>query len=321
MGIFRSGGAHAAAPGDTQVTVSVFPDSSQPGDLIRLEARGLPAYRQVEAGLRTQDGFREVVTFYWTDSRGSLKAAIPLPNTAEPGETWLGVVRVPAVEVDPYLSKNTIRVTAGPFTYRVRQGDTLGVIAGWFHTRIEDILDLNPEVKRANRVYVGQSLVIPVGSAIKPSLAFTQGYRIPDFEGVDWRQSVVRGVLGVVWEEIQEERRWIDVDLSSQTARAYQGTKMLRRFIVSTGRARTPTVTGKYHIYVKHRYTHMSGPGYHLEDVPFTMYFYKGYGLHGTYWHNNFGRPMSHGCVNLRTEDAEWLFAFASVGTLVHVHR
>jgi lipoprotein-anchoring transpeptidase ErfK/SrfK len=50
------------------------------------------------------------------------------------------------------------------------------------------------------------------------------------------------------------------------------------------------------------------------------MYFYKGYALHGTYWHSNFGVPMSHGCVNFRTSDAETLFNWAEVGTLVNVH-
>ncbi|MGE5251028.1 MAG: L,D-transpeptidase, partial [Bacteroidota bacterium] len=58
----------------------------------------------------------------------------------------------------------------------------------------------------------------------------------------------------------------------------------------------------------------------YLPNVPYTMYFYKGYGLHGTYWHNNFGTPMSHGCVNLRIEDSKWLYNFASVGTTVNVH-
>ena len=64
----------------------------------------------------------------------------------------------------------------------------------------------------------------------------------------------------------------------------------------------------------------MAGPGYYLPNVPYTMYFYQGYGLHGTYWHHNFGTPMSHGCVNLATPDAEWLYNWASVGTLVNVH-
>ena len=50
------------------------------------------------------------------------------------------------------------------------------------------------------------------------------------------------------------------------------------------------------------------------------MYFYKDYGIHGTYWHNNFGTPMSHGCVNLTIPDAEWLYNWASYGTTVKVH-
>jgi lipoprotein-anchoring transpeptidase ErfK/SrfK len=114
--------------------------------------------------------------------------------------------------------------------------------------------------------------------------------------------------------------RWIDVDLSNQTVSAYEGDALMNSFIVSTGTWQTPTVTGTYKIWIKLRSTTMTGPGYYLPNVPYTMYFYKGYGLHGTYWHNNFGTPMSHGCVNLRTGDAEWLFNFASVGTTVHVH-
>ena len=61
------------------------------------------------------------------------------------------------------------------------------------------------------------------------------------------------------------------------------------------------------------------GTYYYLPNVPCTMYFYKGYGLHGTYWHNNFGHPMSHGCVNMKTEEACTLFDWASVGTRVNV--
>jgi lipoprotein-anchoring transpeptidase ErfK/SrfK len=114
--------------------------------------------------------------------------------------------------------------------------------------------------------------------------------------------------------------RWIDVNLSSQSVYAYEGDTVVNSFVVSTGTWRTPTVTGQYKIWIKLRSGNMSGPGYFLPSVPYIMYFYKGYGLHGTYWHNNFGTPMSHGCVNLRTSDAEWLYNWASVGTVVNVH-
>ena len=114
--------------------------------------------------------------------------------------------------------------------------------------------------------------------------------------------------------------RWIDVNLSQQMVYAYEGDVVVNSFLASTGTWQTPTVTGTYHIYVKYASTSMSGPGYYLPNVPYTMYFYKGYGIHGTYWHNNFGVPMSHGCVNLSIPDAEWLFNWASVGTEVNVH-
>jgi lipoprotein-anchoring transpeptidase ErfK/SrfK len=114
--------------------------------------------------------------------------------------------------------------------------------------------------------------------------------------------------------------RWIDVNLSTQTLYAYEGDTLVNSFVVSTGTWLTPTVVGKYKVWIKFASTSMSGPGYYLPDVPYVMYFYKGYGIHGTYWHNNFGTPMSHGCVNMRTSEAQWLFNWASVGTVVNVH-
>ncbi len=113
--------------------------------------------------------------------------------------------------------------------------------------------------------------------------------------------------------------RWILVDLSDQELIAYEGETPILRTKVSTGRARTPTVVGTFRIYLKRRAQTMTGPGYRLPNVPYVMYFYRGYALHGTYWHNNFGRPMSHGCVNLPTPIAERLYQWADVGTLVVV--
>jgi lipoprotein-anchoring transpeptidase ErfK/SrfK len=113
---------------------------------------------------------------------------------------------------------------------------------------------------------------------------------------------------------------WIDVDLSEQRVYAYAGDTIVNSFVVSTGTWQTPTVTGKFRIWIKLRSTDMAGPGYYLPDVPYTLYFHKGYALHGTYWHNNFGTPMSHGCVNLSIPDAAWLYDFAYEGTVVNVH-
>ncbi|MBX3003064.1 MAG: L,D-transpeptidase [Anaerolineales bacterium] len=114
--------------------------------------------------------------------------------------------------------------------------------------------------------------------------------------------------------------RWIDVNLSDQTLEAYEGSLLVNRFVISSGRPATPTVTGTFKIWIKVRMQDMSGPGYYIRDVPWVMYFQGDYGIHGTWWHNNFGTPMSAGCVNMSIDDARWMYSWASVGTVVRVH-
>ena len=118
-----------------------------------------------------------------------------------------------------------------------------------------------------------------------------------------------------------DEERWIDVDLSQQVLTAYEGHTPVHTTLVSTGLPGTPTPVGQFRIWVKFRYDDMVGADYHIKDVPYVMYFHAGYGLHGVTWHGNFGHPMSHGCVNLPTPEAEWLFNWAGVGTLVNIHE
>jgi len=113
-----------------------------------------------------------------------------------------------------------------------------------------------------------------------------------------------------------KEKR-IEVDLNKQKLYAYEGDKKKMEFDVSTGKW-VETPTGEYRIWTKLKYTLMTGGSkddntyYYLPNVPFTMYFYQGFGIHGAYWHNNFGHPMSHGCVNMIIEDAEKLFYWAN---------
>ncbi len=118
-------------------------------------------------------------------------------------------------------------------------------------------------------------------------------------------------------------RKHIEVDLTSQRLYAYEGGQQIFNFLISSGKwGRTPT--GDFQIWVKLRSTKMSGGSralhtyYYLPNVPYVMYFYntevpkiKGYSTHGTYWHNNFGQPMSHGCVNMRTSEAKLLYDWA----------
>jgi lipoprotein-anchoring transpeptidase ErfK/SrfK len=113
------------------------------------------------------------------------------------------------------------------------------------------------------------------------------------------------------------EDRWIRVDLSEQMVVAYEGDLPVRAFIVSTGLPGTPTVTGTYRIRMKVRAQTMQGGDpalhtyYNLPNVQWVQYFYADYSFHGTYWHSNFGNPMSHGCINMTNADAKWLFDWA----------
>ena len=124
----------------------------------------------------------------------------------------------------------------------------------------------------------------------------------------------------------QNGEKWIEVDLSDQRLHMKEGSTTVGSFLVSSGKW-YPTPTGEWRIWTKLRYTRMRGGSkalgtfYDLPNVPYTMYYYKGYGIHGAYWHNDFGTPRSHGCINMKPEEAGIVFNWASVGTRVVVHQ
>lgn len=119
---------------------------------------------------------------------------------------------------------------------------------------------------------------------------------------------------------LRGERR-IVVDISDQTITAYQGEEMVFRTSVSTGKPGWRTLPGTFKIQRKYDQTRMTGPDYDTPDVPWTMYYDGAFAIHGAYWHNNFGTPVSHGCVNLRVEEAKALYQWASEGDTVVVNR
>lgn len=123
---------------------------------------------------------------------------------------------------------------------------------------------------------------------------------------------------------IAADERWIDVNLTTQVLKAYEGDTLVFSTVISSGTWEHRTVTGQFKIWLRFESQTMDGRrlgyDYYLENVPHVMYFFEDYAIHGTYWHNNFGTPMSHGCVNVNTTDAKWLYNWASLGTWVNVH-
>ncbi|MGC4089535.1 MAG: L,D-transpeptidase [Polyangiaceae bacterium] len=147
--------------------------------------------------------------------------------------------------------------------------------------------------------------------------------------------------------DLRPLERWLDVDLARQTLVAYQGELPMMATLISSGRgeegSETRTPSGSFRIWVKLRSSDMDNiddsgahENYAIAAVPWVMYFHKGYGLHGAFWHRRFGEVKSHGCVNLAPRDAERLFYWTAPrvypgwsaalpsahdpGTLVRVH-
>lgn len=189
---------------------------------------------------------------------------------------------------------------AGDRTHVVQAGEHLASIAARYGLSYPTLAMAN-NISNPNHIYSGQRLVIPAQD-------YAPGSYVP-------QQAAASSAPAPT---ITSGKQVI-VDLSDQRVYAYENGVLLRNVLVSTGTAAFPTVQGNYKVYLKYESQTMSGPGYNLPGVPYVLYFYKGYSLHGTYWHSNFGTPMSHGCVNMPTPEAQWLFNWAPIGTPVRV--
>lgn len=211
-----------------------------------------------------------------------------------------------AVE-EPLLATVTVEEIAAlppSTTYTVGVGEHLSQIAQQFGISWVDIASAN-NIADPNQIYAGQTLTIPGVAATGDTGGGVAAPVLPQFAPTPPTLYTGKQVV---------------VDLSDQMMYAYQDGVLLRSLLVSTGLPNTPTVQGDYKVYHILESQRMVGPGYDLPGVPYVMYFYQGYALHGAYWHNNFGNPMSHGCVNMPPAEAEWFYSnFVELGTPVHV--
>lgn len=247
---------------------------------------------------------------------------------------------------------------AAPSVHVVSWGDTLFSIAMRHNTTVGALVSAN-RLPNANFIFTGQRLLIPDSSPFPApaaranytvragdtlfSIAMRSGTTVntlmvlngitnPSFI-YSGQRLILNNTTGLVGAPPPSPPpapssggKWIDVNIKTQTFTAFEGSKAVRSARVSTGVANHPTPVGRFAIYVKYKAQTMSGGSkaagdyYYLPNVPNVMYFYRDYALHGTYWHKNFGRPMSRGCVNLTLADAEWVFNWAPMGTPIVTH-
>jgi hypothetical protein len=175
---------------------------------------------------------------------------------------------------------------------------------------------------------------------------------VPDGKGQGWyrvsetpeqpmwvHSSLVRPIAPVKFEGAKYPGKWVNVNLTQQIVTGYQDGTPVMVTLASTGTfpGKIDPTTGKlednrtnvgvWKIYYRLSSQEMKGGNkaagdyYDLPNVPWVQYFYSsGEALHGTYWHDDFGRPHSHGCVNLSTPIAEWFYNWDTLGTIVWVH-
>ena len=200
----------------------------------------------------------------------------------------------PATEQELANVAEVSEAPASTISHVVQRGERLSGIANRYGVTWATIAGYN-NLTNPDQIFAGQTLLIPTEGDLSSQVA------------------------GATPSAIINNGREIVVDLSNSTAYAFENGTLVYQSVGSMGLPATPTVQGQFSVYSKIRSQTMSGPGYYLPNVEWVMYFYQGYALHGAYWHTNFGNPMSHGCVNLTNEAAEWFYNFASVGTPVTV--
>lgn len=241
-------------------------------------------------------------------------------------------------------------------TVTVGRGDSLSLIAAMHGMTVQELMDLNG-LTNPNHVWVGQQLQV-YGSATAASAAVSSSLdtgnalyhvvqpgeslsaiaahydvtmqSVMDFNGL-WDPNTVRvgqrlAIVGGrqpaanAYYAPPAGRKRIVVDLSDQTMTAWYGDTIQLYTSISSGTWATPTITGYYKIDRKYPQQRMTGPGYDIPDVPNVMYFWEGYAFHGAYWHNNFGTPMSHGCIHVQPGQDAWLYSWAEPGTDVYIN-
>ena len=176
--------------------------------------------------------------------------------------------------------------------------------------------------------------VTDVSGFIWYKVAF-QGVRYPERISGDWyiRSDSVEVFYNVGDIEISsttppQKTKRIVINLSTQMLYAYNNDVLFMKTVISTGFELTPTILGTFNILTKTPSRYMQGPqpgisGYYdLPGVPWVMYFTKyGAAIHGAYWHSEFGKTQSHGCVNLPPKQAQKLYEWTDLGTKITIEN
>ena len=236
------------------------------------------------------------------------------------GRTWYKTTKHMVVPADRFG-------VAGPSDFKgVELGADLQLPVAWVHGSLETITtyDIDAQKKQpkpAGKLKHFESVQLTTDTIEVNSVTYL------GLKNGKWvKQSQVRVTApGPAPEELKQDERWLDVNLAQQTLVAFEGSRPVFATLLSSGKSSKikdkdhSTPLGHWRIREKHVTTTMDGDGtaagdlpYSIEDVPYVMYFYRSYAVHGAFWHRNYGIQMSHGCINLSPLDSKRLFFFTA---------
>lgn len=185
---------------------------------------------------------------------------------------------------------------------------TLAWVVRWPHAA--RLSSAHPDAKPSGRLAFQTTVVVDDAPTRKRSLSF-----YPLHDGTGWveAKAIRRYIPAEPLADVGPSDVWVDVEVSQQTLTLFRGTTPIFHTVISSGTGTNPTPLGIYRMESKLALTDMrSKPGdddaYHVEAVPWAMYFDGRFALHGAYWHNRFGNRVSHGCINLSPKDAKRVF-------------
>ena len=187
------------------------------------------------------------------------------------------------------------------------------------------VVGIRVEAVNGTKVTNVDALTTAITRALGSGSPYSGAFETEVIEATWKDKTIADGAENLIYQAAPGEK-WIDINLSNKTVTAYEGATVVHGPVsIVDGAAATPTVTGTYHIYLKHRVQTMQGENadgstYVTEDVPWVSYFYSGYAFHGAPWRSSFGYSGSHGCINMPVSEAEWIYNWAEEGTTVVSH-
>jgi hypothetical protein len=319
----------AVAPGCRSEWLMVGPSAWVCGDLVRVSSE--PAIRATEETRGTADGMPRPYYFIGNDGAFGYGALSTAGDAAPVAEMQPGfAVSITATGTGPrgeafglttkgvWLPMRDLR-PARPSTFRGYEPVHGALDRGWIVVDAASSFEV-PGGRRVDAPSLRRFDIVPVFERRK---ARGRDYvRIGDGRWVDANE-VRAPTPADLPDEVRGRERWIDVELVSQVVTAYEGTVPVFTTLASTGTGKadelTATPMGAYRIWVKLRTSDMDNLEdiearryYAIQDVPWVLFFKRGFGLHGAFWHDSFGHVRSHGCVNLTPLDAERLFDWSS---------